>query len=493
MSNTTRRDALIGLGLGTAGLLWPRRRVHAAPGFNLSDLEDLARRFRETPQNEVFDVAAEAIRAGADYKALLGAVFFAGIHEVRPRQVGGKLHSVMMVESAHQLAENASAEEAWLAAFWNLNDFKRSQRIDRLQGDWVLPPTPDVSFPNEEAARAEFVSAMQDWDDDRADRAIVGLCKHHSRESLFELIWPLASRCYVNIGHKIIYAVQIERVLRRIDWKLAEAPLRSLVNAMLFTRADGPRTSSFDHGLNLAAKFPDNWLDGKRDSLESRVILKQLRDAESEQAQQLVVTALEQGLAPESIWDGMRLYASEIFVKRPPSAPRSRSTILPVHPVTVTNAFGYVWRNTTNESTRRLAILQAAGWLPLLKRDLTRIIRLSTEGPGIDQLGAEEEPAKAIDTVFDARSPAQTRAFLDKSPDQIAAYFGRLRGGMFRRAVEHHQYKYAAAVWEESRLVDPRWRARLLAPAIDYLPTAAEPETQVYEQTMHALRKAGVS
>jgi hypothetical protein len=399
----------------------------------------------------------------------------------------------MMVESAHQLAESASDEEAWLAAFWNLNDFKRSQQIDRLQGDWVLSPTPEVSFPNEEAGRVEFMAAMQDWDDERADRAIVGLLKHHSRESLFELIWPLASRCYVNIGHKIIYAAQIERVLRRIDWKVAEAPLRSLVSALLFVRADGPRTSAFDHSLELAAKFPDNWLAGKRDSQESQAILEQLREAESEEAQQLVVTALEQGLAPESIWDGMRLYASEIFVKRPPSAPRSRSTILPVHAVTVTNAFGHVWRNTTSEPTRRLAILQAAGWLPLLKRDLTRIIRLSTDGPGIDELGAEEEPSTAIDAVFDARSPAQTRAFLDHKPDQGAAYFARLRGGMFRRAVEHHQYKYAAAIWEESRLVDPRWTSQLLAPAIDYLPTTAEPETEVYERSMHALRQAGVS
>ncbi len=490
---TSRRDVLIGLGLGTAGLFLPHRRVPAAPEFKTSDLEHLAQRFRETPRDQVFDVASEAIRAGAGYKDLLGAVFVAGIHEIRPRQVGGKLHAVMMVESAYQLAQDAPAEDAWLAAFWNLNDFKRSQMLDRIQGDWELSPTPEVSFANEEAARTEFAAAMEDWDDDRADRAIVGLLEHHNSDSVFEILWPLASRCYVNIGHKIIYAVQIERVLRRLDWHLAEAPLRSLVHGLLFVRADGPRTTAFDHALELAPAIPAGWLSGQPDPAESEAILKQLRAASSEEAQQLVMTALQQGLAAESIWDGLRLYASELFVKRPPGPPRSRAAILPVHAVTVTNAFGYVWRNTQNEQTRRLAVLQAAGWLPLLKRDLTRIIRLSTDGMGIDELGTNEsQPLETIASVFEARTPDQTRLYLDNNPQQASAYLAGLRSQMFRRAVEHHQYKYAAAIWEESGLTDPRWSSRILAPAIDYLPTAAEPETEVYERSRHALRQAGV-
>ncbi len=116
-----RRDALIHLGVGTAGLLWlPRRSTAAAP--KLGDLGELAEIFRRAPRAEVFDRVAAAIRAGADPRTLLGAAFVAGVHDVQPRGVGGKLHCVMMVESAFQLIETAPAEEAWLAALWSVDE-----------------------------------------------------------------------------------------------------------------------------------------------------------------------------------------------------------------------------------------------------------------------------------------------------------------------------------------------------------------------------------
>ena len=53
---------------------------------------------------------------------------------------------------------------------------------------------------------------------ERADRAVTGLLPHVDPDSLFELLWPYAARCYVDIGHKIIFGAQVERALRRIGW-----------------------------------------------------------------------------------------------------------------------------------------------------------------------------------------------------------------------------------------------------------------------------------
>ncbi|MEM7356505.1 MAG: hypothetical protein AAF657_37160, partial [Acidobacteriota bacterium] len=175
MPKLNRRDAMIRMGLGTAGLLWGRTGAQAA----LPALGDLAERFRKVPRDGIYDVAAAAIRAGAGYKDLIGAAFLAGINDVRPRSVGGKLHCVMMVDSALQLSAAAPTEEAWLAALWSVDDFKNSQARDESEGGWVLPPAPEVRFTSAAEARRELVAAMDAWDTERADRAITGLLPFH--------------------------------------------------------------------------------------------------------------------------------------------------------------------------------------------------------------------------------------------------------------------------------------------------------------------------
>lgn len=67
-----------------------------------------------------------------------------------------------------------------------------------------------------------------------------------------------------------------------------------------------------------------------------------------------------------------------------------------------------------------------------------------------------------------------------------------IRSSQFRTGQEHHQHKYAAAVQEEGRLVHPRWAARILAPAVDYLAHPSDSETEVYHRSVHALRMTGV-
>ena len=114
-----RRQALIHLGVGAAGwMVLPR--IHATTlDIRPDRLADLAERIRSTPRSRCFDMAAEAIGAGATAEILLGATFLAGVHDVRPRPVGGNLHSVMMVEASYRLVEEAPAsKEAWLVALW---------------------------------------------------------------------------------------------------------------------------------------------------------------------------------------------------------------------------------------------------------------------------------------------------------------------------------------------------------------------------------------
>ncbi len=492
----SRRDAMIQMGMGTAGLLClPQGLV--ASGTELGDLSELANKIRAAPRNGAFEPAAEAIRAGADYRTLLGAAFVAGIHDVRPRSVGNKLHCVMMIDSAFQLVESATPREAWLAALWSIEDFKRSQERDRNEGEWVLPPRPDVSFASERQAHLELLKAMDDWDAERADRAVVGLLPFLDRDTLFELLWPYAARSYTDIGHKIIFCAQVERVLRRLGNEYSEAAVRSLVNGLLYLNDDvsGSEDGVFDRSRELAAEFPNGWLRGQEDPAQSESLLRQLRGRDAGQAQQLVVDAFDDGLGPATVWDGLRLYASELLHRRPKSAARRHG---PVHPVTEVNAFAYIFRTTRDDVTQRLMVLQAAGWLPLLRRDLAGFFG-EMQGSGVDALGesfagAESETEiPSFREIFEQPSPAAARARLDRQADGPQAFMAELRDHLVNKAFQSHQYKYAAAIQEESQLADPRWASRILAPAVTYTPSGVDSETEVYERSLHALRSAGVA
>ncbi|MCI0490915.1 MAG: hypothetical protein L0229_30350 [Blastocatellia bacterium] len=494
MKVITRRNALARMGFGAAGLL-THRWCEGAISESMGDaLTELAGRLRKTPHEKIFDLAADAIRAGADYKTLLGAAFVAGVEDIRPRHVGGKLHAVMMVESAFQLAEEAPAREALLAALFNLNEFKRSQERDRSEGDWVMPARPEVSFASEAEARREFLAAMEAWDDERADRAITGLIAHHRHESLFEILWPLAARSYVSIGHKIIYAAHVERTLRRIGWRYAETALRSLVNGLLNKQSDGTRMEAYHHSRVLAPSFPKGWMTGKEDAKESEGLLKQLRGSSWKESQEVVASAFKSGLGPATVWDGLRLLASELFLRRTKSTPATeRAALLPVHAVTVINSLGYAYRTAKSDEAKRLIILQAAGWLPPLQQDLIEFAGLSMESPGIDVLGnSTHTEVSDLSKLFKRPTPGGARSLLDRDSKMASLYLKGLRRSLFYKATENHQYKYAAAMQEESRLVDSHWASRILAPAVPYLPTEEEPDTEILQRSLHALRKAGI-
>ncbi len=487
-----RRTALKGLAAGAASLILTPRAVRAAP-LPLDSLDDLAGRFIAASRDEAPAIAAKALGDGAGVGSILGATFLAGIREVRPRYVGGKLHCVMMVESAFQLCEGLGTKEAALTALWNLDDFKRSQQIDEGEGNWVLPPRPEAAFPDAGAARRELVAAMEAWDAERADRAITGLAPLLDHESLFELLWPFAARSYVNIGHKVIYAAQVERVLARIGWRHAEPALRSVVFALLH-KDPVARTEAFERSRALAPTLPARWLEGKEDPTRSLEILEKMRASGSEEAQRTIVEAFRAGAGPATIWDGLRLAASEIFLRRPAGPPASRASILPVHAVTVTNAFGHVWRKTKDDSTRRLVVLQAAGWLADLRRDLQAMEVHRENAPALDSLGdAEGGAAPALAESLAAGSAALLRRRLDAHPAEQEECRTLLSASLASRGIEHHQHKYAAAAMEESRLVHPRWASRILAPSAGYLPDASAPEADVTDRLLHALKAHGIA
>jgi hypothetical protein len=479
-----RRALLAQLGLGGAGA-WLGSRATPSLGLSAADrpaLDSLADTFRRTPRDRVLDAAAQAIASGATREVVFGGVFLAGLHDIRPQPVGNALHSVMMVESALVLTDGAAAREAWLAALWTLDDFKDGQGRDAGRADWELGPAPASRLGKTEALR-ELEQGLEAFAPERAERAVVALLAHAGAEACFQAVWPYAARSLRDAGHRILHAAQVERAVRRLGPGAAEAGLRSLVLG-LARDADGPHTAAFARSRGMAVTLPASWLAGAEAPERSLDVLRALRGRTPEACQDAVRDAFRAGWGPQTVWDGLRLYAAELMLLRP-----DRRNLFPVHTLTEMESLGHVFSRARDDRARRLIALQAGAWVATVRDAVVRNNGAYAEGPGIDAPagGTQETLAEAVD----ARAPARVWAALERAPDE-QAYLARLRSDLVPRADQNHQYKLAAAVIEESRRVHPRWRARILATAVDYLPAASEPPSEVHSRSLAALRRAGV-
>lgn len=490
----TRRQVLGGI--GQAGVfaalgapLWAAASTPAPS--ETATIDQLAAVLRSASRTRALELAADAARKGATIETVLGAVLQIGVEEIRPRP-HGILHTVMMVQSTFSLAADAGPREAWLAVLWNLDDLKNAQSLDREEwDDWKMPPAPEAGGLGLTAARAELAAAMEDQDPDRADRAVVALLSHVNHEQLFELLWPYAVRCRAFIGHKVIYAAQLERSLRRLPPESTQPAVRSLVRALLV----GRETGEWEANLERVADPPAKVAGGGGAPDGSWRLYRRLRAADSKTAVTDIDAALRDGMSLATAWDALRLVASEIFNRRPGRRSNSgRDALLPVHAVTVVNALGHIARTTDDQRLARLSLYQAAAWLPIMRDWLAENVGLPTDGPSLEVLGHEiKESPTNLDDALATGSPAVTCAYLRGEKVELEGYGRRIRTALLRSAREHHQHKYAAAMLEEGSLADRHLRPFLLAPAVDYVANPADGTTELHERSLAALRRAGIS
>lgn len=489
-----RRDALIHMAAGAAGVMLFPHTLAGTSTVRSDQLGDLAERIRAAPRDRVFDLVPGMIADGVDPSILLGATFLAGIQDVRPRPVGGNLHSVMVIEAGYRLVETAvTPMHAWLTALWALDAFKDTQKEE--SGDpWVLPAAPEVSFDGEDAARREFASAMEQWDADKADRAVVALVRYLDREAMFELLWPYSARCLAYIGHKIVYGAMTEAVLRRIDWQRhAEPTVRSLVYGLLGYRGDAPLTASYDNAVTKSSALPAGWLERDGEATgDTLALLSALLQSTPTKAQDATVAAIRDGMPAAAVWDAIRLGGSDLFLRRKSDDPESGEAIRAVHPVTELWSFGHAWDSTSRERTKRMLILQAAAWVPEMRDALIERDAIDMKRPGIAQLGVDVEPPPGLGAVFEASDPAAAASFLERNPAAAKRYLVHLDDAGADRTVEYHQFKYAVAIRDEAARAHPAWRSRILAPAMGYLPVGRERPTDLAFRSLDALERAGV-
>lgn len=492
-----RRDVLrtAAAGLGASLLDWPglasitpaKAAMRVEPGAVAfrPEIEPVVAWLERVPRDAAVEQAVEKLRAGLPYRDLMAGLFLAGIRNIKPRPVGFKFHAVMVINSAHLLGQTADVDDRLLPMFWALDNFKASQQQDEREGDWTLGAVDESHLPSSGLARFELERAFEAWDDEAADTAAAALCRSAGAAETMEVFWRYAVRDHRNIGHKPIFAMQCWRTLQAIGWDHAEPVLRSLAFGILDLQGDSNREPIGPYASNLgrAEQFREGWSGGKADPEATRALLDALRGSGPEDASAAVLEAINDRVAPESIWDAVLLAGQELMMHAP--------GIIPLHAVTACNALHFIYGAAGDPTTRKLALLQAAGWVPLYRQRMEQPPRVR-----IDQIGQEGAPAGADDVlarILDAIGSDRRRAADEtvrhlRSGGDAGALFAAARRLIFLKGDDSHDYKFGAATIEEfERAADPAWKPALAASILSNVPAPGDADNPLMVRVREAV------
>lgn len=461
------------------------------------DIEPIVRLIEATPREKCVEVMAEQLRKGLPYRQFLAALFLAGIRNFKPAD-SGAMHQVYLMHSAHQLSLDARPEERLLPLFFALDNFAAYRESEEKSGAREPLHPLRGRLPAGDQALDEFRAAMDDWDGERADRAIVALARSRGVNAVAEALWPYAARDFMHVGHKAIFAANAWQTLETIGWQHAEPVLRSLALSLVSYRMQyaepkeayrtrfekQPYLPNVERVQKAADRLPGDWAVADSDAGSTRELLSLLREGHTEDACRLAASQLVEGkVRAGSIWDAVHLAAGELMLRRP--------NLASVHAVTSANALHYAFGMSGRAETRLLVLLQAVGWMGEFRNRFpnglqdVRITELTpAEIPASEEAAAREILAAPKPLTAEAARRAFHYAQLHPEPE---VFFREARRLVILKADEEHEYKFPAAIFEDYRLVSPRWRPHMLGVSVYYLRGAGLPDSPVIQRVREAV------
>jgi hypothetical protein len=491
MRSTRRQFVASGIGsglvIGGAGVGWLSRlapvsateaRVEPSLVRLGNGIEPTVRLLEDTPRERLIEEVAGAVQRGLSYRELLTALMLAGVRNVQPRPaVGFKFHAVLVINSAHLASQASTDRDRWLPIFWALDRFKSAQIETQKGTGWRMGAVNEAAVPTAAKAKEAFVRSMDSWDEGAADAAAAGLARGVGRNEVFELFARYGARDFRDIGHKAIYVANSFRTLEAIGWQHAEPVLRSLAYALL--KYDGENPAKADHdadrpgrrNLERVNTVRPDWVAGKADAGATASLLAAFRTESADGACDAVVKALNDGVAPASIWDAILAASGELLIRK--------TGIGTLHSVTSSNALRYAYEACGDSKTRLLMLLQNAAFVPLFRSGAGKMPET-----WIDQIAPAEGDAPGVEAVFDrapgdrAQGARRALAFLRQTgnAEPLMAAARRL---VFFKGNDAHDYKFSSAVLEDYYHVSPAWRDRVLASGFYYLPSSQAPDNKL--------------
>jgi hypothetical protein len=444
-------------------------------------IDALVRFIEETPREKLVEEMAARVKKGLAYNEVLAALFVAGVRNVQPRPVGFKFHAVLAINSAHQASLSGPDADRWLPIFWSLDYFKASQAEEKRKTGWTLPVLDESKVPPADKARQAFIDALENWDVEGVDGPVTALARTGGAHEVFELFFRHGMRDFRDIGHKTIYVAGAWRLLGVIGWQHAEPILRSLALALQYFTGDSPAHKDLDpdrpwkFNKSIVGSLPPGWVEGKIDTAATTDLLAVCRTADPEAMSKKTADLLKSGVSAKSVWDALLPAGGEIVMRR--------TDILSIHALTTFNALRYIYEVSGSDETRRLAVLQAAAFVPLFRGNLKKEIRL-------DQI---EPEAATLDEIFagiskDKMSASRKVLGYLKDGGDGKSVVDEARRLIFLKGVDAHDWKFSSAVLEDYSHLSPGWRDRFLAASVHYLKGSQAPDNGLVQRVRAALK-----
>jgi hypothetical protein len=457
-----------------------------------SDIEPLIRFIEDTPRTKILEETIARIKEGTTYQQFLAAVMLAGVRGIRPRPVGFQFHAVLVVNSAHLASLAAPAQERWLPLLWAIDNYKGSQQRNREAGGWVMGAVDESKLPPTTQAKKRFIEAMDNWDEEGTDRAVVPLVRSSGAAEVMELFWRYGARDFRDIGHKAIFAANAYRTLQTIGWRHAEPVLRSLAFAMLAHEGDNPakRDAAQDRpwreNIKLVDSIRRDWQCGKVTPQAAEELLATERTASPAECSAKVIELLNKGVDPSSIWDGLFLTGGELLMRQP--------GIGGLHTLTTMNALHFAYQTSGNDETRRMMMLQAAAFLPMFREFMSGRGKLpEVRVDKLEKADAKFHRGRAVEEIFAEVSKDKTSAarkalaLLDAQPDACRDLITVGRRLIFAKGSDSHDYKFSSAVMEDCFHATDAWRNRFLAASLFWLHGSGDADNDLIKRARAAL------
>jgi hypothetical protein len=467
-------------------------------GFGISgtdrSVEGLVKWLEESRREQIPRDIVRMIRTGLRYEDLRAALCLAAARNVQPYpDVGYKYHSVMVLRSIHLATERLSPADKWLPIAWAADYFKGTQAQERAASGWRLPTRVSASVGDREAARRALVTALDNWDRDAADEAIVRYAQAAPVDEVFSVLFAYGARDLRAIGHKAITVSNAHSLVALLGNVHVEPILRSTVAALQNSeggpdpaRHNLPPDRPWRQNQKRLREIPESWKHGRDDIGARRELRASLYRMSEEAAGAFVVELLRQGISPESIWRVLFDTAAELLMRQP--------SIVLVHAQTTANALHYAYRLCGNEETQQLMLLQCAAFIAMF-RTLVAATQPDASLESLQPLPLDSTGAAAVTEIFaDVSAGHRLQAarkclgYLQNGGD-ADALIATARHHLIYNAEEPHDYKFSEAVFDNySHLVDSGWRSRFLSAGMAYFRGPAKRPGPVVEEMIELLR-----
>jgi hypothetical protein len=477
---------------GAAGLGLASRLGLADTGGSVAMLVKM---LEESPRERVRGELVRMIRAGLSYEDLLAALFLAATRNVQPYpDVGFKYHSVMMLRSVHSTAQHLPPAERCLPVIWAVDYFKETQAQEQASSGWHMSTRAAASAANPEAARRSLTAALDEWDHEAADAAVVDYARSARPADILSLLFSYGARDLREIGHKAITVSNAHSLMTLFgDVTPAEPILRSTVAALL--NSDGePVPASHDlapdrpwrRNRERLHQIPPSWKQGRDDPGARGELRAALYQVSAEESGRVVVETLRHGISPETIWQVLFDTSAELLMQQP--------GILPLHAQTTANALHYAYRACDNEQTQQLILLQCAAFIAMF-REMTRAKETDVNIQKLEPLPLERKGVDPLEEIFSDLSASHRLEATRKSlgylrsggdPDNLIA---TARHHLVYGAREAHDYKFAEAVFDNyAQFPDPAWRSRFLSAGMAYFKAPSQHPVPIVAETLRLLQ-----